>query len=76
MPLGKVKFYNRDRGFGFIEPTEGGPDIFFHVTQLQESQMDDPILGTRVGYEIGNNRSAKALVDPTKTTMAVRLRYV
>lgn len=45
MPIGTVKFYNPDRGFGFIRPFDGSPDIFFHVTELHESHMDDPVLG-------------------------------
>jgi CspA family cold shock protein len=76
MPIGTVKFYHRDKGYGFIKPLDGGSDIFFHVNNLKESQMDDPILGVRVGYELGKSRSAKALTDPTKTVMAINLRYV
>jgi CspA family cold shock protein len=75
MPIGTVQFYNPHKGYGFIRPDHGATDIFFHITAM-EDQTTDPVLGARVGFDIGKNRSATALVDPTKTEMAVRLRYV
>jgi CspA family cold shock protein len=77
MPLGIVKAYNSERGFGFIEPQGGGPQLFFHVSELERppDQATD-ILGARVGYDIGPNRSRQALIDPNKTTMAIKLRFV
>jgi CspA family cold shock protein len=76
MPLGIVKAYNSERGFGFIEPHDGGPQLFFHVSALEHQDQAQDILGSRVGYDIGPNRSRQALTDPNKKTMAVNLRFV
>jgi cold shock protein len=36
MPQGKIKMFNEDKGFGFVQPDDGGTDVFFHVTALRE----------------------------------------
>ena len=74
MPIGKVKYFNRPRGFGFIEPEDGGESVWFHVTSLHVD-MDD-VLGSRVGYELAKNTAYAAKVDPNKSQMAVRIVHV
>ena len=39
MPIGKVKFFNEQKGYGFIEPEEGGGDAFVHMTAVQAAGM-------------------------------------
>jgi CspA family cold shock protein len=51
MPIGKIKLYHEDRGFGFIKPDDGTGDVFFHVTALREG--DEVAVGQSVKYEIG-----------------------
>ena len=54
MATGTVKFFNGDKGFGFITPEIGGTDVFVHVSALQAgSSLSD---GQRVSYEIGQDR--------------------
>jgi CspA family cold shock protein len=54
MATGTVKFFNGDKGFGFITPENGGPDVFVHVSALQSgSSLRD---GQRVSYELGQDR--------------------
>ncbi|QPC44343.1 cold-shock protein [Kaustia mangrovi] len=48
---GTVKFFNAERGFGFITPDEGGKDIFVHVTALEGSGLTTLQEGQRVSFE-------------------------
>ncbi|MFK3781214.1 cold-shock protein [Agrobacterium sp. NPDC089420] len=54
MPTGTVKFFNDDRGFGFITPENGGQDVFVHVSALQRS--DSLREGDKVSFEVGQDR--------------------
>jgi CspA family cold shock protein len=49
---GAVKFFNSDRGFGFIAPDKGGPDVFLHVSSLSRSGLQPPMDGQRVRFSI------------------------
>lgn len=49
---GAVKFFNADRGFGFIAPDQGGADVFLHVSSLSRSGLQPPMDGQRVRFSI------------------------
>ena len=51
MPTGTVKFFNAQKGFGFIVVDGGGPDVFVHVSALERSGMDSLTEGQRVSFE-------------------------
>ena len=51
MPIGKVKMFNDEKGFGFIKPDDGSSDVFFHVSALREG--DEITVGKAVTFEIG-----------------------
>ncbi|WP_412066342.1 cold-shock protein [Rhizobium sp. SYY.PMSO] len=53
MPTGTVKFFNADKGFGFITPENGGTDVFVHVSALQDGSVRE---GQKVSYELGQDR--------------------
>ena len=56
MPTGTVKWFNANKGFGFIEPDEGDADVFVHVTAVQESGLGSLDEGDRVNFELVENR--------------------
>ncbi|NLS06356.1 cold-shock protein [Rhizobium sp. P32RR-XVIII] len=54
MANGTVKFFNQDKGFGFITPDDGGQDVFVHVSAVQGSTpLRD---GQKVSYDLGQDR--------------------
>ena len=54
MPTGTVKFFNDDKGFGFITPENGGTDVFVHVSSLQQGGSLRE--GDKVSFEVGQDR--------------------
>ena len=59
MPIGIVKFFNTDKGYGFIAPTEGGDDSFVHISAVQAAGMATLTKDQRVSYEIETDRRGK-----------------
>ena len=51
MARGTVKFFNTQKGFGFIQPDDGGPDVFVHISELERSGMRDLQEGQKVTFE-------------------------
>lgn len=63
MTTGIVKFYNAGRGFGFIQPADGGNDVFVHVTALERAGMTDLVEGQSVKFDTEiDRRSGKTAV--------------
>ncbi len=59
MPIGTVKFYNEDKGYGFIAPEDGGADSFVHVTAIQAAGLRTLQKEQRVSYEVETGRNGK-----------------
>jgi cold shock protein len=57
--LGTVKFFNAERGYGFIAPDGGGRDIFVHVSALTQAGLQSLTEGQRVSYEIEPDKKGK-----------------
>ena len=51
MPTGTVKFFNQDKGFGFIVVDGGGPDVFVHITAVESSGLSGLNDGQKVSFE-------------------------
>ena len=52
MATGTVKWFNGDKGFGFIQPHEGGDDVFVHFSAIQEEGYKDLEDGQEVSFEV------------------------
>ncbi|MEQ9230387.1 MAG: cold-shock protein [Cyclobacteriaceae bacterium] len=61
MSNGTVKFFNNDKGFGFITPDEGGKDVFVHVNGCN----DDIAEGDKVSYDVEEGRKGPNAVNVT-----------
>jgi cold shock protein len=52
MPIGTVKFFNMQRGFGFIASDDGGADVFVHVTAVEQAGLTTLHEGQRVSFDL------------------------
>ncbi|OCC22564.1 cold-shock protein [Croceicoccus estronivorus] len=59
MPIGKVKFFNNDRGYGFIEPEDGGKDSFVHISAVQAAGLATLSQDQRLSYEVERGKNGK-----------------
>ena len=51
MPIGTVKWFNSTKGFGFIQPDNGGPDVFVHISAVERAGMSGLSDGQKISYE-------------------------
>jgi len=51
MPVGTVKWFNSTKGYGFIQPDAGGPDVFVHISAVQRAGLESLNEGQKVAYE-------------------------
>ncbi|ESQ76563.1 cold-shock protein [Asticcacaulis sp. AC402] len=63
MAEGTVKWFNSTKGFGFIQPSAGGNDVFVHISAVQRAGLQGLADGQRVSYELQNERGKTAAVD-------------
>ena len=52
MATGTVKWFNATKGFGFIQPDAGGPDVFVHISAVEQAGIRDLNEGQKIAYEI------------------------
>jgi CspA family cold shock protein len=60
MPTGTVKFFNTQKGFGFIQPSDGGKDVFVHISAVERAGMRTLNEGQKVSFEIVTERGKQA----------------
>jgi cold shock protein len=60
MPVGTVKFFNTQKGFGFIQPDDGSKDVFVHITAVERAGMRSLMEGQKISYEIVTERGKQA----------------
>jgi cold shock protein len=60
MAIGIVKFFNAQKGFGFIQPTDGSKDVFVHISAVERAGMRTLVEGQKVSYDIVTDRGKQA----------------
>lgn len=69
MPTGTVKFFNPNKGFGFIQPDDGGTDVFVHISAVERAGMYTIAEGQKLSFDIvKDNRSGKSAADNLQAT--------
>ena len=64
MANGTVKWFNATKGFGFIQPDDGGQDVFVHISAVERAGMRDIVEGQKLSYEmVRDNKSGKMSAD-------------
>ena len=63
MPTGTVKFFNTQKGFGFIQPADGSKDVFVHISAVERAGMSTLNEGQRVSYDIITERGKQAAAN-------------
>ena len=60
MPVGTVKWFNPTKGFGFIQPDEGGADVFVHISAVERAGLNGLQEGQKISFELEKDqRSGK-----------------
>ncbi|WP_284944330.1 cold-shock protein [Acidisoma cladoniae] len=60
MATGTVKWFNLDKGYGFITPQDGGKDVFLHITAVQAAGLNSVNDGQKVSYDVITERGKQA----------------
>ena len=63
MATGTVKWFNTTKGFGFIQPDNGGADVFVHITAVQKAGLAGLDDNAKVEYELENQRGKTSAID-------------
>ena len=61
MPNGTVKWFNTTKGYGFIEPEEGGKDVFVHISAVERSGMKALAENQKLSYELQDGRDGRVM---------------
>jgi cold shock protein len=60
MATGTVKWFNATKGFGFIQPDDGGKDVFLHISAVERAGLQSPADGQKVQYELESGRDGRS----------------
>lgn len=60
MAIGTIKWFNETKGFGFIQPEEGGSDVFVHISAVEKAGISKMPEGQKISYDVVENRGRSA----------------
>mgnify|MGYP002717134387 CR=1 FL=1 len=63
MAPGTVKWFNATKGFGFIQPDDGGQDVFLHISAVQRSGLAELVDGQKVSYDLEHDKRTGKMSD-------------
>ena len=66
MANGTVKWFNRTKGFGFIQPDDGSKDVFVHISAVERAGLGDLAEGQKVSFEVAKGKDGKLSADNLK----------
>ena len=63
MPTGTVKFFNMQKGYGFIQPSDGSKDVFVHISAVERAGLRTLVEGQKVSFEVVTERGKPAAAN-------------
>lgn len=63
MAIGTVKWFNNTKGYGFIQPDEGGADAFVHISAVERAGLETLQEGQKIEYELVRGRNGKSSAE-------------
>ena len=67
MPSGTVKWFNKTKGYGFIQPDDGSKDVFVHISAVERARLGTLSDGQKVQFELVRGKDGKTSADNLKT---------
>lgn len=67
MAIGTVKWFNPNKGFGFIEPEDGSNDVFVHISAVERAGLSSLNDGQKISYELQAGQNGKSSAEDLKT---------
>ena len=67
MPVGTVKFFNTQKGYGFIQPDDGSKDVFVHITAVERAGMRSLNEGQKVSFDLEKGQQGKTSATNLKS---------
>ncbi|RMF41412.1 MAG: cold-shock protein [Alphaproteobacteria bacterium] len=66
MPVGKVKWFNTIKGYGFVEPEGSSKDVFLHISALERAGLPAPAEGQKISFELETGRDGRQSAGDVK----------
>lgn len=67
MPTGTVKWFNKIKGFGFIQPDDGSKDVFVHISAVERAGLGNLAEGQKVSFDLAKGKDGKVSADNLKS---------